>query len=179
MVTLNQHNGCSADELTFGNKEGVPTKPGAFVRQILSCMCSLSGSWDLAGRYPEIRRIILEQSKEKLPEGIELGMALYVGPRIRIMGPQLIVSTKTNTWRWCQEIAFPPFAFLLVIASNDKKPGLGLLLDDMTILNVDQQQSFSGIFEIGFGWRMTPGDYRSQGTILASRSGSKAKYNKT
>ena len=50
------------------------------------------------------------------------------------MGPQLRVDLKTETWRWCQEIAYPPFAFLFVIASNKANPGLGLMMHDWTTL---------------------------------------------
>lgn len=127
---LNQMNGPLGEEVVFGNKKSGPVKPGAMVRQVLSFMCSLSGSWNLAERHPEIRRIILDQSKEPLPINMELGMSLYLGPKVRICGPQLILNAKTEKWRWCQELAFPPFSFLLVMASNEKKPGLGLMIGD-------------------------------------------------
>ncbi len=157
------------ENITFGNKKDGAVKPGALVRQVMSCMCSLSGSWDLAGRYPAIRRIILEQSIESLPEGMELGMFIFFGPRVRIHGPQLHIDAKTETWRWVQEIAYPPFAFQLVIASNKKDPGLGLLIDNFTELSPDKQQYFSGIIELGFGWSPYPGDYRSKTAIEAAR----------
>src|SRR3990167_6592028 len=108
-------------EVVFGSKERGAVRPGAFIRQVLSCMCSLSGIWDLASRHPEIRRIILEQSVEQLPSNLDLGMSIYLGPKVRTMGPQLKVDFKTKTWIWCQEIAFPPFAFLLVLESNKEK----------------------------------------------------------
>lgn len=167
---LNKEIGPFAKEVTFGSKEKGSIKPGAFVRQVLSGMCSLSGAWNLAERYPVLRRIILEQATESLPKGIELGMSLYVGPKVRICGPQLRVDQKTETWRWCQEIAFPPFAFLLVIASNKKEPGIGLMINDFSVLTPVKEQYFSGVIEIGFGWSPYPGDYRSQATIIAGRS---------
>ena len=158
------------ENFVFGSKEDGSVKPGAFVRQILSCMCSLSGSWDLVGRYPTIRRIILEQTTETLPHGMELGMFVFFGPRVRIHGPQLRVDAKTLTWRWVQEIAYPPFAFQLVLASNKPQPGLGLLIDDFTILEPKTEQYFNGLIEMGFGWSPYPGDYRSKAAIVASRS---------
>jgi hypothetical protein len=149
----------------FGSKEVGSVKPGAMVRQVLSCMCSLSGAWDLAERHPEIKRIILEQSEEALPKGIELGMHLYVGPMARISGPQLMVNVKEGIWRWCQEIAYPPFAFLLVIASNKKDPGLGLMMGDWTSIGPSEERYFEGVVEVGFGWTPYPGDYRSKAQI--------------
>jgi hypothetical protein len=109
----------------------------------------LSGTWDLAGRHPEIRRIILEQSVEQLPSNLDLGMSIYLGPKVRIMGPQLKIDFKTKTWIWCQEIAFPPFAFLLVLESNKEKAGSGLMIGEFTTLAPDKEQYFSGIAEVG------------------------------
>lgn len=165
VATLNQLPGPFGENLDFGNKEDGGVKPGAFVRQVLSNMCSLSGSWDLAGRHPALRRIILEKSAEKMPDGLELGMTIYFGPNVRTHGPQLRVDKKTKTWRWVMEIAYPPFAFLMVIASNNKDPGLGLLIDSMTEISPEIKQKFTGIVEMGFGWSPYPGDYRSEAAI--------------
>jgi hypothetical protein len=161
--------GLFGENFTFGSKEDGSVKPGSFVRQILSLMCSLSGSWDLAGRYPSIRRIILEQTTESLPQGMELGMFIFFGPRVRIHGPQLRIDAKTLIWRWVQEIAYPPFAFQFVIASNDPQPGLGLLIDNFAILSPGTEQYYSGLMEMGFGWSPYPGDYRSKAAILKDR----------
>jgi len=166
---LDQSIGPFGWEVTFGNKQTGTVKPGAFVRQILSCMCSLSGTWDLAGRYPEIRRIVLEQSAEKLPAKLDLGMSLYLGPKIRTMGPQLKIDVKTGIWIWCQEIAFPPFSFLLVLDSNKELAGTGLMIGEFTMLPTEKEQYFSGISEVGFGWSPYPGDYRSRAAIEAGR----------
>ncbi|HUW21933.1 MAG TPA: hypothetical protein VMW41_04700 [Candidatus Bathyarchaeia archaeon] len=166
---LNNTVGPFGENVTFGSKKDGAVKPGAFVRQVLSCMCSLSGSWDLAGRYPAIKRIILEKSTEAIPSGMELGMFLYFGPRARIQGPQLRIDTKLKIWRWVEEIAYPPFAFQLMLASNKSDPGLGLLIDNFTTLSPDTQQYFSGIIEMGFGWSPYPGDYRSRFAIEAAR----------
>ena len=69
------------ENIVIASKTDGAVKPGAFVRQVMSCMCSLSGSWNLAEHYPVIRRILLEQSTEYLPTGMELGMFLYFGPQ--------------------------------------------------------------------------------------------------
>jgi len=167
---LNQLNGPFGEEINFGTKEDGGVRTGALVRQVLSCMCSLSGSWDLAERHSVLRRIILEQSTEALPDSLELGMSIYFGPRVRIQGPQLRVDAKTGIWRWFQEIAFPPFAFLMVVASNSKEPGLGLLINRMTEVHPDIRQNFTGIIELGFGWSPYPGDYRSEAAIIAGRT---------
>ena len=168
---LNSTPGPFGENINFSsNGPEDAVKPGAFVRQILSCMCSLSGTWNLAGRYPAIRRIILEQATESLPAGMELGMYLYVGPKVRIVGPQLLIDMKTKTWRWVEEIAYPPYAFQFVIASNSPNPGMGLLIDPFTSVSPDAKMQFSGVIELGFGWSPYPGDYRSKAAIIAGRA---------
>ena len=88
-------------------------------------MCTLSGSWNLAECHPEVRRIILESSLEPLANNLALGAALYYGPRIRIMGPTMRVKPTTRSWRWLMEMAYPPFAFLMILDSNLNDPALG------------------------------------------------------
>jgi len=169
VVRFDQLVGPFGQEVSFGSKEEGAVKPGAFVRQVLSYMCSLSGTWNIAERHPEIRRIIIEQSVEKLPQCLDLGMYLYLGPKARIHGPQLKVNVKTKTWMWCQEMAFPPFAFLFVLASNKENAGTGLMIGDFTTLAPDEEKYYSGTIEIGFGWSPYPGDYRSRAAIEAGR----------
>ena len=131
-------------------------------------MCSLSGPWDLAGKYPVVRRIILDQAEEELPDGIELGFGLYMGPRVRITGPQLKIDLSEGTWRWIMELAYPPFAFLLVLASNVDNPGLGLMMNDWGKYSPTEAKAFEGFVEVGFGWTPYPGDYRSSASIEAT-----------
>ena len=161
----------SAGHSSSGSKETGGVKPGAFVRQVLSMMCSLSGTWDLAARHPEVRRIILDQSCEPLAGSLQLGVALYLGPRIRIMGPQLRIEPQSNSWRWLMEMAFPPFAFLLVLDSNLADSGMGLMMTDWVQHDAGEEKKFEGLFEVGFGWtpypaitdlrlRLRPGEHR-------------------
>jgi hypothetical protein len=125
---LNRLDGPFGYPITLG--ESTPLRLGAFVRQVLSCMCSLSGPWDLAARHPSIRRNLLDGSTEALPPELALGFALYYGPRVRITGPQLCIDVTNQAWRWVIELAYPPFAFTLVLASNLSEPGLGLMMSD-------------------------------------------------
>ena len=167
---MDKHPGPFGANLTFGGPGTKPVKPGAMIRQVLSLMCSLSGPWNLAEKYPELRRIILEQTLEPLPPGMEIGMTFYLGPKVRISGPQLRIDSNEGSWRWVQEMAYPPFSFYLVIASNIDQPGLGLMVGDWTMLPPDSKQTFQGVYEIGFGWAPYPGDYRSRAAISGDSS---------
>ena len=152
-----------------GSKKDGGVRPGAFARQVLSCFCTLSGSWDLAERHPEIRRIVLEQSLEAMPREVELGFGLYLGPHSRMAGPTVLVEPEAGQWRWLMELAFPPFSFLCVIASNVKESGIGLMMNEWTSRDLAERVQFEGYVRLGFGWAPYPGDYRSRASIELER----------
>lgn len=93
-------------------------RPGAFARQVLSLMASISGPWDLAGRYDGIRAAVLEGQPGRLPDGMTLSMTFYLGPSALIAGPFMAVDRDTGAWKWSLVIAFPPLAFEMVLASS-------------------------------------------------------------
>ncbi len=157
---INARRGPFAQKIQFGTKEH-PLHPGALARQVLSMMCSLSGSWDIAETYPIIRSLILSDELTKLPTNLDLGMLLYAGPRSRIAGPQFEINLEQKSWRWVMEIAYPPFAFALVLASNVKEPLDGIIMNDWTTKGPKEPIVFAGEIEIGFGWSPYPGDYRT------------------
>jgi hypothetical protein len=171
---LNQQTEPLGWNLALGGDPAARVHPGAFVRQVMSCFCSLSGSWDIAERHPELRRAILDQSTEALPTNLELGLHLFFGPRVRITGPQLQVQPAAGIWRWLMELAYPPFGFLMVLASNIEEAGLGLMMRDWVHYPPEQAMLFEGLVEVGFGWTPYPGDYRSRAAIEAEAAGSNA-----
>lgn len=146
-------------KMGFENLEGF--QPGAVVRQVLSMLCSLSGGWNLAERHPELREIILHQRLAQLPVNIDLGFALYFGPKSRIIGPQLVMNRSNQSWQWVMEVAHPPFAFWAVIASNQNDAGRGLTMNDWTTLYPGEKKKLEGIVQLGFGWSPHPGEYRT------------------
>jgi hypothetical protein len=151
--------------LTLGSQESGGVMPGAFVRQVLSMMCSLSGSWNLAGAHPEVRRIILEQSTEPLATELRLGACLYFGPLLRITGPQLWLKPKQLQWRWIMEVAYPPFAFLLELASNATEFEIGHDMSNWVQYESSERKIFEGEFDVGFGWTPYPGEYRTRAAL--------------
>jgi hypothetical protein len=151
-------------EAQFGGASDGGVAPGRFVRQVLSMMCSLSGQWDLAGRQPAIRRIVLDQSVEPLPGDLHASMSIYLGPHSRIAGPQLRVDTASGEWAWVIELAHRPFAFVMVLASNiDTHAGLDI--GALTEIAIDRRVAYTAMFDIGFGWSAYPGDYRSSAAL--------------
>lgn len=151
-------------EAKVGSKDNL-VYPGAFVREVLSMFCSLSVSWDLAERYPVIRRIILERAVEPLPTGFDLAMGLYLGPMLRFSGPQLLVDVTDGLWQWVMEIAYPPYSFLLVLCSNKPESLNGAIMNEMVMWEPKKPAIYEADFGVGFGWTPYPGDYRSGARI--------------
>lgn len=145
-------------------------RPGAMVRQVLAMMCSVSGGFDLAGRFPVVRRLLLEGSTEALPAGMSIGLTVYLSTRSRFSGPMLTVSTKASTWRWTLEIAHAPLATLLVLASGGNAPAHAWDLSQYTQVAPDVHADVEGDLEIGFGHTLLPGDYRTKAAVDADAS---------
>jgi hypothetical protein len=152
---------------TFGGERDGGVSPGAMARQVLSCMCSLSSGWDLAGSTPAIRRIVLQGSREPLPTGMSLWMELFAGPMSRMVGPQ-VVSDAPGQWSWVMEFAHPPFAFLLVLASNHD-PAYGMDMGPFVLEDPGRRVTLDATWQIGFGWTPLPGDLRSRAAIESQR----------
>jgi hypothetical protein len=152
-------------------------RPGAMVRQILSLMCSVSAGFDLAGRYPAIRRIILGSTTEPLPDGMSLGLTVYLSTRSRISAPMLSLDTSRPMWRWTIEIAHAPLASLLVISSGGSAPRHVWDISAYTQIAPDTRAPVEGDVELGFGNTLYPGDYRTKASVDADAE--RAERNRT
>jgi len=146
-------------------------RPGAFVRQVLAIMCTLSADFDLAGRYPEIRRLILEPSVEALPTGMSIGLTGYIGGYPRIVGPQLVVHPLADAWYCVMELANPPLATLMVLGGN--RPYYHTFdLSAFTLVPPNESRPVTGRLAVGVGHTMYPGDYRTRAMVEADRADS-------
>jgi len=144
----------------------VDVDPGAFVRQVLSMMCTVSGPWNLAGEHPEIRAMILDRRAGTLPEGMNLYLTLYCGPSSRIAGPSLMIDRPTGRWRWLLEVAYPPLATLLVL-TGDAEPLPLLDISEFTSMTPGGRFDYEALIDVGFGHTLMPGDYRPAGAVRA------------
>lgn len=143
--------------------------PGAFVRAALAAMCSVSVTWDIAGRHPELRRIILEGAAEPLPAGLRLYLSLYWGPLTRICGPSLHVDRQSGAWEWIMEVAHPGLALLMVLTGTGQEPGL-LDIGEWSTWPPGKRANYEGELDVGFGHVPYPGDPRTRAQIEAGGS---------
>ena len=145
---------------------GMQMHPGAFVRQVLSLMCSLAGTWDLAGRHPELRSAVLDGTVCSLPDGLSLGMLLCAGPCAMTAGPSLHFDTAAGTWRWIVVLAHPPLGFELELVRSAEHPP-SAACDIGGFLEIDEATEGLAELEIPIGFTNTafPGDWRTRAQI--------------
>jgi len=150
----------------LGVRLGPDVRPGAFARQVLASMCSAAGPWNLATRFPEIREMVLRDVPGRLPPPLSLSMGLFLGPHAFIAGPSLQVNLPTNEWRWIAVIAYPPFAFELVLekAWEQHDPLCGI----RDFLEVDPATRGTVELELPvlFSHTAFPGDWRNRHQIV-------------
>jgi hypothetical protein len=141
-------------------------KPGLFVRQVLSLMCTAAGPWDLVGVHPELGSAVLDGTPSAFPSPLWLGMTLCGGPAALVAGPTAVINTDTQSWRWLSVVAYPPFAFELELASSPGYPpsqtcGIG---DFLTVGEKATADVELDLF-VGFTNTIFPGDWRAAAQI--------------
>ena len=144
-------------------------RPGAFLRQALAIMCTLSADFDLAERYPGIRRLILEGSVGALPDGMSLGLTGYIGGNARIVGPQFVVHPMEDAWYCLLELAVPPLALLMVLGGNRPYPHV-FDLSPYALVGPNERREVSARLAVAIGHTMYPGDYRTKAMVEAQRA---------
>lgn len=142
-------------------------QPALFTRQVLAMMASLAGPWELTSRHPELRDTLLKGTPCKLPEEMDLCMALCMPVAARYAGPSMVVDKQRRTWRWVASFAFPPFAFEMTLARSegDHEPnpfcGIGGFLEYPNETRADVELDLPVTFaHTGF-----PTDWRSRAQI--------------
>lgn len=152
---------------SLGGLEDGGVAPGDFIRQVLSCMCSISGSWELAEQYPIIRRMILDRVCGTLPAPLALHLGFCFGPASRICGPQLSVDTVTGNWAWLMEMTYPPLSLMMVLASNHEVISQGVDITPFTEIEPKRRMRVEvpdGAIA-GFSWSPYPWDFRSSAAL--------------
>lgn len=148
-------------------------RPGAFLRQALAIMCTLSADYDLAGTHPAIRRLILERSVEPLPNGMSLGLTAYIGGYPRVHGPQLVAHPEEGSWHCVMELAVPPLALLMVLGGNQPYRHV-LDLSPYALVASKERRTVSGRLAVAIGYTMYPGDYRTKAMLEAQCAAAEA-----
>jgi hypothetical protein len=148
-------------------------RPARFVRQVIAMMLCVSGSAELAARYPALRDLALGGAPQPMPIGLRLFLtAVYLTPTTRLVGGptgQLKIDPSEKAGVRVLEIAHIPFAFALLLEGDATMiPGA----DMGSFVELDLDRVCSVTLEetlLGFGHTPLPLDYRSAGQIEAGR----------
>ena len=137
--------------------------PGAFVRQVLSMMCSVAGPWKVVDQHPELREALLEAQTCALPSGLRLGMALCAGPSGMTAGPSLKVNAPRGLWAWVAVVAHPPLVFELELAGSPDRP-ISPMCEIGNFLDVTPETRGSVDLDVIVAFTHTafPGDWRTR-----------------
>ena len=154
--------------LTLGDDAGL--RPGLFVRQVLSTMCSVSCGM-LRVVCPDVTSVILTGAPGTLPPSLQLLCCLMATDTVHSTFFGDIADTVTNETALVAELVRYPFAFLLVFGDRLRPRIAGVDLAQMAELGANARCE-SVRLEIPIGHRNTqlPGDYRSQQQVAESRS---------
>lgn len=170
---------CDTDPSPFGvsfrfagSGTDVGVSPGRFIRQVLSCMCSLSGPWDIAETHPALREVVLDQATRSIAPH-QVFLSFCWGPNSRLTGPQLIADATSGEWAWVMELSHPPLSLCYVLASNHEVQTGGVEITSFAEEAVDDRYVFDvdDPVEVGFTWTPYPWDFRSSAAISGSEDG--------
>ena len=144
--------------------------PARLVRAVISMMLSISGSPEMGEHHPVLRKLALGGAPAPLPQQLQLFMVLYAGPHARIVGGpagQAILDTQSGIVTRLLEVAYPPFAFQMVL-EGDPDRASGVDISAFTEIGLDVRKDFQiENLMIGFGHTPYPGDYRTRAKIEA------------
>lgn len=143
-------------------------RPLAFVKQIATMILAVNGV-GFAERNPELREFVLDRDRVGVPDGVQLYLALYLGPNSRLSGVQGKADVNTGEVHLMSEIAHAPFAYL---ASFDEPSPL-LPIGNITGFG-DVPYTTRATAElhllVGFGHTIYPTDLRTAAQLARDRA---------
>lgn len=152
------------EETPRGMLEFSGARPGAFIREVLAVMCSLSPRLLLTERYPALRRMILEGTPEPMPAGLRVELNLFLGSHWRGGAPLVICDTTRSVWRCVGELAAAPFQIALTLGGTDTAR-LGFDLSEFTMTRPDEVRDMAADIAIALGATPYPADIRTPAMV--------------
>ena len=138
--------------------------PGRFMRQAISMLLSMSGSADLADRFPELRRLALGGDAEPLPAAVHIYLVLYGDPETVRAGHAVQGDVERGDLWEVIFIDFPPFGLFAVV--DGPPPDIGVDISPFAEFALDHRLPLTLPFlTLGFGTSTLPCDYRTAGQL--------------
>lgn len=143
--------------------------PLRFLKQACTMFFSANPPGSFPARYSDLVRFVLNKQSREFPRDIDLCISLYRGPLARIIGVAGRLEVATGSTDLISEIAFPPFA-LLLIANSGPSGRLGSI-SHFSNYGFGDRADLSLAVEVGAGNTPYPGDYRSRERVLTDAEG--------
>lgn len=153
-----------ADPLPRGVTVGFDgVRPLLFLKEVVSMLLTINGS-QFGEANADLREFVLDRSRQGLPERYRFYLTLLEGPNARYAGLTGKSNLSTHQSLLVTELAYPPFAYSLVIG----EPLKGLPTADISHyadMGADEQSDVVLDLLVGFAHTPLPLDFRSQGAI--------------
>lgn len=134
-----------------------------FGRQAASIACVVAGPWMLTDRYPQLRKVLLEDAVMENPSDLSIRLGLCAPVAGLTAGPSVHVDLENEAWRWIAVAAHPPFAFEVELAVSENWVESSPLCDITNSLSLAEKSK--GNLELTapvvFANTMFPGDWRT------------------
>lgn len=143
-------------------------RPLAFVKQIATMILAVNDV-DFARRNTELREFVLERDRVGLPAGLNVYLALYLGPISRRSGLQSRQNVSTGELHVTSEIAHPPFAYVASFAEPSPLLPRGNITDFSQVPYTTRACAEIELL-VGFGHTPYPADLRTAAQLARDRA---------
>jgi hypothetical protein len=143
--------------------------PGRFVKQIVTMLLALAPKETVMG-YPDLAAYAREPNITDFPNGMSLYLNFYLGPMARFVGSSAVVRQHDMTTYAVSELAYPPYAYALVMGEPPDSPALECCdITGFAAAPINQKANVEMFMQCGFGHTPLPLDYRSAASVAADR----------
>lgn len=143
--------------------------PGRFVKQVVTMLLALAPDETVLG-YPDLAAYAREPNVTDFPDGMSLYLNFYLGPIARFVGSSAVVRQHDMTTYSVSELAYPPYAYALVMGEPPDSPALECRdITGFAAALINQKANVEMFMQCGLGHTPLPLDYRSAASVAADR----------
>lgn len=144
-------------------------RPGRFVKQMVTMLLAIAPIGIPEG-YPDLAAYARDPDVTAFPDGMSLYLNFYLGPISRFIGSAAVVRESDEATYAVTELAYPPFAYALVMGEPAAAPALPCCdITSFAAAPIDRLANVEMFMQCGFGHTPFPLDYRSAASVAAGR----------
>lgn len=156
-------------EIGFLQSEAQPSPhPLRFIKHVVTMLLATSPP-ELSTTHPELGDFVREREAIGLPDTFQFYLALYAGPLARSTGIATRADFATGRIDTLVEVAFPPFAYVMAIDSEDDDAIATANITEFVTVGYNQTADIRMTLLIGFGHTPYPADYRTRAMVEEER----------